>query len=99
MSETALISTVVIVQFTVLAGLVLYLAQRIEGRIDRLDARIDRLEARFDARFERLEERLRMLELGQAKLVGRLFGDDPSEFESASDETAASLAGASAATA
>ena len=88
MTETALISAVVIVQFTALAGLVLYLAQRIERRIDRLEAR-----------FERMEERMRAVELGQAKLVGRLFGDDPSEFESASDETAASLAGASAATA
>ena len=70
MSETAFISTIVIVQFTILAGLVLYMAQRIERRIDRLEVRIDRL-----------EERLRAVELGQAKLVGRQFGDDRSEFD------------------
>ena len=88
-SETALISTVVIVQFSVLAGLVLYLAQRIERRIDRL-------EARFEARFEKIEAQLRALEIGQAKVVGRLFGDDRNEFELSASEADAPLSGAAA---
>lgn len=95
-SETALVSTIVIVQFSFLAGLVLYLAQRIERRIDRLETRIDLLEVRIDARFEKIEARLRALEVGQAKLVGRLFGDDRNEFELSAGEADAPLSGAAA---
>lgn len=117
MSEAALVSTVVIAQFGVLAGLVLYLAQRIERRIDRLeartdarfdkvDARFEKMEARFDkiearfekmeARFEKIQAQLRLLEIGQAKLVGRLFGDDRNEFELSAGEADVPLSGATA---
>lgn len=85
MTETALISTVVIVQFTILAGLVLYLAQRIERRIDRLEAR-----------FEKIEERLRAVELVLAKVAGRLFGDDRNEFELPPSEVDAPMSGVAA---
>ncbi|MDE0133678.1 MAG: hypothetical protein OXH86_03065 [Acidimicrobiaceae bacterium] len=126
MSEAALLSTVVIAQFTVLAGLVLYIAQRIERRIDRLEtlmyaefakvdarfekvdrrfekmeARFEKMEARFekvDRRFEKMEVRMRAIELGQAKLVGRLLNDDLSEFELTPGDVDAPLSGATAPT-
>jgi len=105
MSEAALLSTVVIAQFTVLAGLVLYIAQRIERRIDRLEtlmyAEFAKVDARFekvDRRFEKMEARMRAIELGQAKLVGRLLNDDLSEFELTPGDVDAPLSGATAPT-
>ena len=78
MTETAILSAIIIAQFTVLAGMIMYIAQRLERRMDGLDARMDRLEERMD----RLEERLRVVELQVAGLIGRLFGEDPQAFES-----------------
>ncbi len=78
MTETAILSAIIIAQFTVLAGMIMYIAQRLERRMDGLDARMDRLDARMD----RLEERLRVVELQVAGLIGRLFGEDPQAFES-----------------
>ena len=83
MTETAFLSAVIITQFTVLAGMIVYIAQRLERRMDRLDARMDRLEERMD----RIEERLRVVELQVALLVGRVFGDDPKTFESLGSST------------
>ena len=101
MSDVALISTIVIVQFTVLAGLVLYTAQRIERRIDGVERRIDRVEERIDrleARFDRLEERLRSVEICLARLIGRSYGDDPQAFEGLGVALDAASAEASTAT-
>ncbi len=85
MTETAILSAIIIAQFTVLAGMIMYIAQRLERRMDGLDARMDRLDARMDRleeRMDRLEERLRVVELQVAGLIGRLFGEDPQAFES-----------------
>ncbi|MDE0318530.1 MAG: hypothetical protein OXI97_01460 [Acidimicrobiaceae bacterium] len=62
MSEAALLSTVVIAQFTVLAGLVLYIAQRIERRIDRLETLMYAEFAKVDARFEKVDRRFEKME-------------------------------------
>lgn len=69
MSETAILSAIIIAQFTVLAGMMLYIAQRLERRMDRIETRLDRL-----------EERLRFVEFHVARLIGRVFGDDAGEF-------------------
>ncbi len=82
MSETAILSAIIIAQFTVLAGMIMYIAQRLERRMDRLEERMDRMEARIDDRLDRLEERLRVVELQVARLIGRVFGDDSQAFES-----------------
>ena len=81
MTETAFLSAIIIAQFTVLAGMIMYIAQRLERRMDRLEERMDRMEARLDARMDRLEERLRVVEFQVALLVGRVSGDDPKTFE------------------
>ncbi len=88
MTETAFLSAIIIAQFTVLAGMIMYIAQRLERRMDRLEERIDRLEermvrmeARIDTRLDRLDERLRAVELRDARQSGRVLGDDPRTLE------------------
>jgi predicted nuclease with TOPRIM domain len=95
MTETAFLSAIIIAQFTVLAGMIMYIAQRLERRMDRLEDRMDRMEARLEARMDRLdermdrleermdrlEERLRVVELQVALLIGRMPGDDPKTYE------------------
>lgn len=87
MTETAFLSAIIIAQFTVLAGMIMYIAQRLERRMDRLEERMDRMEARLDARMDRLEERLRVVEYQVALLVGRVFGDDPKSIEGLGSST------------
>lgn len=73
MAETAFLGAIIIAQFTVLAGMMLYIAQRLERRMDRLETRMDRI-----------EERLRAVEFHVARLVGRVFGGESGEFAFAS---------------
>ena len=66
MTEAGFLGGVVIAQFTVLAGLLLYTAGRIERRIDRWIVRTDARGARDDARFDGHDERLRAVEVDHA---------------------------------
>ncbi len=66
MTEAGFLGGLVIAQFTVLAGLLLYTAGRIERRIDRWVARMDARGARDDVRFDGHDERLRAVEVDHA---------------------------------
>ena len=66
MTEAGFLGGLVIAQFTVLAGLLLYTAGRLERRIDRWIARMDARDARDDVGFDGHDERLRAVEVDHA---------------------------------